>query len=211
MWVLWGRSSSVNVQKVLWALDELGLPYKQIEAGGRFGIVTSDHFARMNPTRRVPVLQDGELTLWESEAILRYLSAQTGQLMPHDPAARAVADQWLAFGATGLQPHFITLFWQRVRLPAAQRDPVADAAARVSLHKALEVMAGSLAQQEWLAGQDFGLPDIALGALIYRIKALDLLPSGHNGLDRWVAALHARPAWQRRIATSFEDLRAPAP
>ncbi|PIV74640.1 MAG: glutathione S-transferase [Rhodobacteraceae bacterium CG17_big_fil_post_rev_8_21_14_2_50_65_11] len=209
MLTLWGRASSVNVQKVLWALDELDLPCTRIDAGGRYGVVDSDAFAVMNPTRRVPVLQDGDLTLWESEAILRYLSAREWRFVPQTLPARAQADQWLAFGATAVQPPFLTLFWQHVRLAPGRRDAGVAAAARRDLTAALRVLDGQLARQDYLAGPTLGLPDIAVGALLHRIAALDLMPDDCPALDRWAAALSERPGWQRHVATSFEELRAP--
>lgn len=209
MLTLWGRASSANVQKVLWALDELGLPCTRHDAGGRYGVVDTDAFGAMNPTRRVPVLQDGDLTLWESEAILRHLATRAGGLMPDDPAGRARADQWLAFGATSVQPPFLTLFWQRVRLPPDQRNPAADAAALRDLAGALRVLDGALAHQDYLAGDALGLPDIAVGSLMHRITVLDLMPPDCPALSGWLGRIRSRPGWQRHVATSFEELRAP--
>ena len=71
---LWGRASSVNVQKVLWLLDELALPFQRVEAGGAFGRTRDPDYAAMNPNATVPTLvMPNGFTVWESQAILRYL------------------------------------------------------------------------------------------------------------------------------------------
>ena len=111
--ILWGRASSVNVQKVLWALEERELPYDHKIVGGIFGGNADPEFAALTPVRRVPVLQDGDVTLWESHAILRYLAR--GQVSP-------IADMWMEFGSTTLQPPFLGLFWQQVRMRKAEQD-----------------------------------------------------------------------------------------
>ncbi|KPQ07371.1 MAG: glutathione S-transferase [Rhodobacteraceae bacterium HLUCCA12] len=204
---LWGRASSVNVQKVLWALDELGAPYNRHDAGGKYGRTDTAEFAAMNPNRRVPVLQDGNFCLWESQAILRYLARRHTGLYPADPEGRARADQWMAYCDTTLQPPFITLFWQYVRLPQTQRDPAATDAARSNLGAALAVLDGHLRHHDWLTGAEFGIADIPAGSLMHRIHALDLMPAGLAGVERWAAVLAERPAYQAHVATSFDELR----
>jgi glutathione S-transferase len=76
---VWGRRSSFNVQKVMWLIGELGLEHQHIDAGGRFGGLDTSAFLAMNPHGRVPVIQDGDTTVWESHAILRYLASLSGR------------------------------------------------------------------------------------------------------------------------------------
>ncbi len=209
MLTLWGRASSVNVQKVLWALDELGLAYERMDAGGRYGVTDTDAFAALNPNRRVPVLQDGDLTLWESDAILRWLAQREGRLMPEAPDDRARTEQWLCWSASTLQPPFVALFWQTVRLPERQRDAAVEARARAELEAALSILDGALARQAWLTGPGFGIADIAAGSLLHRLAALGMMAPARPALAAWAERLAGRPAWQRHIATSFDELRAP--
>lgn len=206
--ILWGRASSVNVQKVLWALDELGLDYERRDAGGRYGVVDTPEFARLNPNRRVPVLQDKDLTLWESQAILRYLAGRENRLMPASLTERAMADQWLAFTDTTLQPPFVAMFWQMVRLPEEKRNEETRTAQQKLLEQTLRIIDGHLREHEWLSGGAFGIADIAAGALMHRITDLGLRPDGASGLDRWCTALMAGPAFGRHVAVSYEELRA---
>lgn len=204
---LWGRASSVNVQKVLWTLDELALDCARIDAGGRHGRVDTDEFARLNPNRRVPVLDEDGFVLWESHAIMRHLAAGSGGPGSGQPRLRARADQWMEFTVTTLQPPFLALFWQLVRLPEARRDPGVLRARRPELDAALGVLDDRLATTTWLAGDDFTLADIAAGSLMHRITDLGLADTGLEALHRWHRALGARPGYRAHVATSYEELR----
>ena len=75
---LWGRTSSVNVQKVAWSLLELKLDYQQVVVGGIHGGTDSIEYLKLNPTGKVPTIQDNELNIWESHTILRYLWSKYG-------------------------------------------------------------------------------------------------------------------------------------
>ena len=96
--VLYGRKTSANVQKVMWTLGELHLPYRQIELGGKFGGLDTADYRGMNPNSLVPTLKDGEFVLWESHAIVRYLCAKhaNGTLWPVDLQARALEQARIA-------------------------------------------------------------------------------------------------------------------
>ena len=109
---VWGRRSSFNVQKVLWVLDHLQLDHDHTELGGKFGGLGTQAFRRLNPHGKVPVLTDGDLVVWESHTIIRYLAARYGThtLRREDVAARTHIDRWLDWAATRLQPDFMALF-----------------------------------------------------------------------------------------------------
>ena len=94
---IWGRTTSSNVQKVMWAVGELGIAHERIDVGGQYGGLDTVEYGAMNPNRRIPTIQDGSLVLWESNVIVRYLSAKLGEgtLWPRDPGVRGVADQWM--------------------------------------------------------------------------------------------------------------------
>ena len=119
---VWGRKSSVNVQLVLWTLDELNLAYQRVDAGFIYGVVDTDAFKEMNPNGRVPVLIDGDgQPIFESASILRYLANQYGNdvFWPEDAAARAQIDKWAEWAKWNFGHVFImTLFWKLVRTPA---------------------------------------------------------------------------------------------
>src|SRR5690242_9565708 len=121
---LWGQPRSINVQKVLWALDELGLEYERIDAGGSFGRVQDADYLALNPNGLVPTLQDGNAALWESNAIVRYLFGKYGThpALPSDHGLRARADGWTDWATGSFWAHVRPLLVQLVRTPEAQRD-----------------------------------------------------------------------------------------
>src|SRR5579862_985806 len=109
---IWGRLNSINVQKAIWALEELGLPYEHVPLGGGFGGLTDPAYRALNPNVRVPTLRDGDTVVWESHAILRYLAAQygSGSLWPEDARRRSAADQWVDWTAATFQAGWLKVF-----------------------------------------------------------------------------------------------------
>lgn len=207
---LWGRRNSFNVQKVAWLLAELDLPHEHVEAGGSFGGLDDPAFLRLNPHGRVPVLEDGDLVLWESHAILRYLAARygTAELWPTDPGPRALVDRWLDWSQASLQPAFMDLFWGWYRTPPALRDATAVDRARVRCDALYALLDREFADRPWLAGDRFTLADIPAGASLYRWTELDLPRPRLDHVTAWYARLAARPAYRFQVMRPFEDLRA---
>src|SRR6478672_10641952 len=102
---LWGRLTSVNVQKAVWALDEAGLAYECVEAGGAHGVVNDPAYRALNPNGLVPTLEEDDFVLWESNAILRYLALIAPALaLPDDVRLRGHVEQWLDWQATSFTP-----------------------------------------------------------------------------------------------------------
>src|ERR1700731_2064316 len=122
---VWGRSNSINVQKAMWAIGELGIAHERIDAGGKFGGLDTAQFRAMNPNARVPVIDDEGAIVWESHAIVRYLAASygDGSLWPADPAERSQSDRWMDWTLADLQPAFVGgVFWNFYRTPAERRN-----------------------------------------------------------------------------------------
>ncbi|MEM8872045.1 MAG: glutathione S-transferase family protein [Pseudomonadota bacterium] len=198
--ILWGRATSVNVQKVMWALQELQIPHQRLDAGGRYGWPAA--LAQLNPNRRVPVWQEDELVLWESHAILRYLA---GKRLGPDP----LGDQWMEFTTSTLQPAFLGVFYQKVRFGPAERDPAVLAAHQADLEAALDAVDAHLRTAEWLGGS-FSVADIAMGSMMYRYFDMEIPRGTRHGLAAWVERLKRRPAYRAVVETSYEELRAGA-
>jgi glutathione S-transferase len=192
---LWGRNSSINVQKVLWTLDEIGLAYERIEAGGAFGVVATPEYKRMNPNSLVPVIEDEGFVLWESNAIVRYLAARhaEGTLWPRDLRLRADVDRWMDWQATTCTPAMRDAFWQLVRTPPEKRDSAAVEASRVASEKAMAILDAHLAGRAHVAGDSFSPADIVLGCAVHRWLNLPLAREPRPNLERWYATLKARP------------------
>jgi glutathione S-transferase len=202
---IWGRKNSFNVQKVLWCCEELGIPYRRYDAGGLFGGTDEDEYLARNPTGLVPTISDGDLTLWESNAIVRYLSASygAGSLWPEDPAERALADKWMDYQLGTLFPAFKDALLGLVRTPQEQRNPEKiDASVRATAY-ALSVLDAHLGDNEYVAGPSLTMGDIALGSLLYRWLELEIDRPGLASIRAWHERLTTRPAYQKTVMVSF--------
>ena len=207
---VWGRRSSFNVQKVLWLVAELQLPHEHIPAGGSFGRLNGPAFRRLNPHGRVPVLQDGDLAVWESHAILRYLAARYGgeRFWPSDPADRARIEGWMDWSQTALQPDFLMgVFWGYYRTPEARRDrPAIERSLRLCAEH-FRLLDGVLATQDFLAGDHLSLADIPSGMSLYRYFELDIDRPPLPHVEAWYQRLRLRPAYRTHVMIPFEELR----
>lgn len=208
---VWGRRSSSNVQKVIWALDELGLEHKRHSVGGGFGGNRETAYLKMNPNGLVPVVKDGDITMFESNAIVRYLAARYGEgaLRPKEPKALALAEQWMEWQQLNVVPHISTMFWNLVRLPSAQRNDKAIAEAEANLAKMLPIADNALASSRWFAGDSFSYGDVVLGVLYWRYFKLDGKTLDLPHVKHWFEALRQRPAYRKwvmvEIGTSPEE------
>src|SRR5260370_34959428 len=101
---IWGRNTSVNVQKVMWAVGELDLPHERIDVGGSFGKNNEPAYLAMNPNGLVPTLEEDDFLLWESNAVVRYLASKygAGSLEPADLRDRPRASRGLHWQRTGV-------------------------------------------------------------------------------------------------------------
>ncbi len=207
---IWGRKSSVNVQSVLWCLEELDLAYNRIDAGLTYGVVTEPGFLEMNPNGKVPVLIDGDgPAIFESGAILRYLATQyaVGPFWPDAPALRAATDKWAEWAKINFARHFISdVFWPLVRVPPSQRDYAAITMALTSVEKELTIADKVLATHAYLAGDHFSLADIQLGHCLYRYYDIDVVRADLTHLRAYYARLQTRPGFSRHVMVSYDEL-----
>ena len=202
---VWGRNTSSNVQKVMWALGEMGLECERIDIGGPFGRNKEPAYLAMNPNGLVPTLEeeDGWL-LWESNSIVRYLAAkhQARNLEPSDLRVRAQAQKWMDWQLAVAGPAIFPLFWGLVRTPPEKRDPAAIDAGRQKIGEALMIMDAQLAKTQWLAGDEFSYGDIPIGPIVHRYMHL-VKPAERPNLknvERWYAAALTRPGYKKNVA-----------
>jgi glutathione S-transferase len=194
--VIWGRLSSVNVQKVVWCADELGLAYERIDAGGRFGVNDSARYLAMNPNGLVPTIEDDGFILSESNAIVRYLAARHGaaSLWPEALQARAQVDRWMEWQSTEFTPAMRDAFWQLVRVAPDARDARALEASRAKGEKLAGILDAHLATRRWIAGDHFTLADLVNGCAAHRWLLLPMPRVARPHLERWHGELKSRPA-----------------
>lgn len=200
---IWGRANSVNVQKILWCCDELGLPFERVDAGLQFGRVNDPDYRELNPNGQIPTLVDGTFVLWESNSILRYLAMQYGassSLYPADPKLRASIDRWLDWSLSTLAPAERPVFIALVRTPAEQRDMDALAANMKTLAARWKIVDGHLQGRFHPEGDRFTIADIVLGAFAKRwfgLEGIDRPPM--PSLERWYQRVTQRAAFKKYI------------
>ncbi|MGI9426242.1 MAG: glutathione S-transferase family protein [Hyphomicrobiaceae bacterium] len=198
---VWGRNNSINVQKVMWTLAELGVAHERVDAGLAFGVVSEPWFGELNPNRTVPVLDDDVLILWESNVIVRYLAAKhaSGTLIPSDPAARAETEMWMDWQQTTIMPSLGPVFLGLIRTPPEQRDQAVIDRGAENVRKVMAILDDRLSSREFVMGNALTAADIPLGCVTYRWFGL---PVEHGALPHvraWYERLVARPGFAEHV------------
>jgi glutathione S-transferase len=198
---IWGRNTSVNVQKVMWAVGELGLPHERIDVGGPFGKNNEPAYLAMNPNGLVPTLEEDGFVLWESNAIVRYLAAKygAGTLEPADLRLRARASSWMDWQLTVAAPALTPVFWGLVRTPPEKRDQAAIEAGKIKTIAAMKIVDAQLANSAFLAGDTLSVGDIPAALMAYRFRRLVPERRALEHLERWFAAIEQRPAFKQHV------------
>jgi glutathione S-transferase len=193
---LWGRLNSINVGKVVLALEEIGLPYERIDAGLQFGVNDTPEYRAMNPNGLVPTIDDDGFVLWESNAIVRYLCAvhAAGLFWPEDPRVRADADRWMDWQATTLNPTMVPAFAGLVRTPPEKRDMKAIEQSRAKTDVAVGLLDARLEGRDYIAGGTYSMADIALAPIMHRWLNMPCERTPRPQVERWYASLMSRPA-----------------
>lgn len=198
---IWGRRDSFNLQKVMWCVAELGIPFQRIDAGGAHGVTDTDAYLALNPNGRVPTIDDDGFILWESNAIVRYLAARHGMgtLCPDAPRQRADADRWMdwqsaTMGAV-MRPLIITMF----RTKPEDRDAEATRRQLDAAGRLWTMLDAHLSDREFVTGNDFSMADIPLGTYAYRwFSVTDSRPDLPR-LEAWYQRLCDRPAYREHV------------
>lgn len=205
MLTIWGRRNSINVQKVLWAAEFCGLPYYSIEVGGAFGGTDTPQYLAMNPNKVVPTLQDGDVTIWESNSIVRYLAARYGKdrFYPADPAIRSRAERWMDWQLSTLGTPMRDLFWGYVRTPPEKRDPAALQRALILASATFRILDAHLADNAFVAGDAFTMGDVPVGCFTYRWFSLPLDRPDLPNLWRWYERLQAIAGYRKHVMVTM--------
>jgi glutathione S-transferase len=198
---IWGRNTSINVQKTLWAIGELSVPHERIDIGGAFGKNNEAPYLAMNPNGLVPTLEEDDFLLWESNSVVRYLAAKygPGTLEPADPRTRASASRWMDWQLTTAGPAIHGLFWGLIRTPPEKRDHANIDESRRKTTAAMKILNAQLGKTAFVAGDKFSMGDIPVGLIAYRYCRLVPERTGLENLDRWYQSLEQRPAFREHI------------
>lgn len=194
---IWGRTNSINVQKVLWTLAEINEPFDRIDAGLQYGVNDTEEFRLMNPNGLVPVLQEDDFALWESHAIMRYLALRDPhrKLLPADGHSAAIVDQWLEWSSTTVWPNMKPVFRNMVRLPKEQWNKQAIEAGVVGLNNDMQILTQRLTNLPYVAGEYFSLADIPLALIVHRWYLLDIERIELPVVRQWYERVAERPAF----------------
>jgi len=205
MLTIWGRRNSLNVQKVMWAVGELGLDYERHDVAGSFGQTDTDAYIQMNPNGTVPTIDDDGFTLWESNACVRYLAARYGTepFYPDDLQTRARADQWMDWMAGGLMSTMMTIFWNQLRASAENYAQGAVDLSAVKLGDIYGLLDEHLSQHLYVAGPVFTMGDIPLGCATWRYYNLQIQRPSLPNVEAWYDRLGERPAYQQHVMFPF--------
>ncbi len=198
---LWGRINSINVQKVLWCLEEIGIPYERTDAGMAFGCVNEPWYRAMNPNGRVPVINDGGFVLWESNVIVRYLAAKHagGTLYPEKLTERMDAERWMDWCSSTLGAPMTTVFWQLIRTPVDKRDMKAVADAAKACGELFGMLETHMAGRQFVAGDRFTIGDIPTGCFFNRFMELPIEHPALPNLAAWLVRLKQRPPFRKHV------------
>ncbi len=196
-----GRKNSSNVQKVIWACEEMSLPFEQEDIGGPFGRNKDPEYLALNPNGTVPTIVEDGFSMWESNAIVRHLASRhgVGTLWPKDAHERAHADQWMDWQQTVVNPALGPLFLNLVRLKPEQRDMNAVKAAREKTAAALAILDRRLAKNNFVAGARFTMGDIPLGIATYRWFTMPIEREDLPALKGWYDRLGERVAFRKNV------------
>jgi glutathione S-transferase len=168
---LWGRLSSLNVRKVVWTMQELGMDFQRTDAGAGFGVTTTPEYQRKNPNALVPLMEDGDLVLWESNVIVRYLCARYGasqNLYPQDLLERFDSERWMDWQQTTFNRAGGQAFLQLVRTAPEARNAELVRQSVAATEPLLDLLNNHLQHRNYMGGDAFGMADIPLGCEMHR-------------------------------------------
>lgn len=190
-----GRTTSINVRKVLWTCAELDLSFQHVES--------DPHLLARNPNKMVPVIQDGDFVLWESNSICRYLAGRDprGTLLPTEAGPRALVEQWMDWQIAELNPAWRYAFVGLVRKHPDFQDADAIAASTENWNRHMTLLdAHFAASGQFVTGEFFTLADIVLGLATHRWLHTPIDRPHLDALHGHYQRLSVRPAFRAHVS-----------
>lgn len=184
---LWGRTSSINVRKVLWTLQALDVPFERVDAGLSFGIVKTSEYVMKNPNAMIPLMEDGDFTLWESNVIVRYLCAKYsyGTLYPDSIGQQFNAERWMDWQQTTLNNASRDAFYQWIRVKPELRNHSLIAKSVGETEPLLHIIDNQLSGRIFIAGDHLTMADIPLVCEVHRWWGLPQARPAWVNIERW--------------------------
>lgn len=195
-----GKTTSINVRKVLWTCEEIGMDYLQEDYGSGFTPTETDEFRALNPNAMVPVIIDDDFVLWESNSICCYLVRKAGRddLLPGEPRASADVERWMDWQATEFNNAWRYVFPALGRRDPAFNDPAAIAAGINQWNHCIRILEQQLQRtHHWVTGETFTLADVVLGLSVNRWKMTPFAKPDVPAIEAWFTRLNERPAFLR--------------
>lgn len=194
-----GRRNSANVQKVMWTLGELDLPYQRNDVGGSFGY-PEDY---PSPNQVVPTMKDDDLVVWESGACVRHLARTygAGSLWPEDPAQLALADMWMEWHRSDIAAAFFPLFQMLIRDMPSTPETIARLTANCG--RIFGQLDTQLQGRDFICGDTLSMADIVNGAIAYRYMTLPIERPALPAMRAWYARLTDRPAYRKHVMIEY--------
>jgi glutathione S-transferase len=195
-----GRATSGNVQKVLFMLEELGQKYVREDYGRQFNNTQDAAYLKLNPNGKVPTLIDGEVAIWESNTIMRYICNKYGgkSLYPADPFQRSLVERWMDWQLSAIYGPYVALF-KEAKKPATERAASWPQDAK-DLKAQLDILETGIGQSPWIAGKEITLADVALGPIVHRCLDFPVELPGLAGVRAWRDRLVSRPAFKKAVS-----------
>lgn len=197
---IYGRANSINVRKVLWTAEEIGIPYTREDWGRGFRPTTDPEFLKLNPFAVVPVIDDDGFVLRESHAISRYLAAKHGRadLYPADPKQRAQVEAWMDWGQTDLyQPARAPFLGLVVKMPAFQDQKLIEAGIADWTRQMQMLETYLVGHGPWLMGESFTLADVPIGLVVNRWYSIPFDKPDLEAVSGYYDRLAERPAYRQ--------------
>lgn len=199
---VYGRKSSCNVQKVTWLCSELNIDYETLDYGGRFGGTKDEHFKSLNPNSTVPLIDDDGFYLYESNAIIKYLSRKYKFLILKDEKIIAKRDQWMDWAGFTLAAPCATVTLNMFLLPENKRDPSKVLKAKEQVFLLLNILNNQLIYNNYILGNEFSLADIPAGCWYNRCKKFNFDFSKFDGINQWFLKLQKREAYKSNVISA---------
>ena len=200
--VIYGRRSSANVQKVIWICMEVGLLFETQDFGGKYKGTDANFFMKMNPNGKIPVIKYNNFILYESNAIIKYISEKKQFLNARNSQVNAIVNQWIDWASFSLGSPCQLLTAHMVHLPLEMRNTLKILEAKNIINSMLKIMNIQLLQTNYLAGNDFTLADIPAGCWFNRCRNFEIDMSEFKGISSWAEKLYQRKAFQLAVVSA---------